>query len=176
MPMTTEELERAIRIGYERRDRANMGPTIAYFRGLLDADPDNPVLLYEVGGAYDTAGQESVAIGWYEAALAAGLEGAVRTRCLIQYGSTLRNLDRFGDSIRVLREAVAGDAASAAALAFLGLSLHAGGRSDAAVAALMRAVASIASGTDAERYRAALVGNAEHLEQHDLQQHGLEAD
>jgi hypothetical protein len=51
----TPELEEAIALGYERRDRANMGPTIAYFEQLLAEHPDHPVLTYEVAGAYDSA-------------------------------------------------------------------------------------------------------------------------
>ncbi|MFF5077739.1 tetratricopeptide repeat protein [Actinoplanes sp. NPDC000266] len=36
---------------------------------LLAAHPDHPVLVYEVGGAYDTAGEEQTARGYYERAL-----------------------------------------------------------------------------------------------------------
>jgi hypothetical protein len=43
---------------FERRDRANMQPTIDEFRAVLAEHPDDPDVLYEVGGAYDTDGQE----------------------------------------------------------------------------------------------------------------------
>lgn len=50
----TPELAEAIQRGYDRRDRADMAPTIAHFEALLAEHPDHPVLVYEVGGAYDT--------------------------------------------------------------------------------------------------------------------------
>ena len=53
-PQLTPELEAAIQRGYEQRDRANMAPAIAYFEALLAENPDHPVLVYEVAGAYDT--------------------------------------------------------------------------------------------------------------------------
>ena len=37
--MVTPEIAEAIRLGYERRDRANMAPTIAYFESLLAEHP-----------------------------------------------------------------------------------------------------------------------------------------
>jgi Tetratrico peptide repeat len=89
----TALLERLREI-FERRDRANMRPTIDEFRAVLEQHPDDPDVLYEVGGAYDTDGQEAIAAGYYERALAAGLSGEALQRCLLQYGSTLRNLDR----------------------------------------------------------------------------------
>src|SRR5215475_9951322 len=104
-PVLTPELEEAIRVGYERRDRADMAPTIAYFESLLAAHPDHPVLVYEVGGAYDTAGQEATALGYYERALALGLGGDVLRRCLCQYGSTLRWLGRYDESLAALDRA-----------------------------------------------------------------------
>src|SRR5262245_57706617 len=101
----TPETEEAIRVGYERRDRSDMAPTIAYFEALLAAHPDHPVLIYEVGGAYDTAGQEDTALGYYERALALGLDGDVLRRCLCQYGSTLRWLGRYDESLAALDRA-----------------------------------------------------------------------
>ncbi len=91
----TPELEDAIRHGYAQRDRANMGPTIAYFESLLAEHPGHPVLVYEVAGAYDTAGQEETARELYERALDLGLAGDALRRCLCQYGSTLRWLGQL---------------------------------------------------------------------------------
>lgn len=81
-------LQAAIDLGYERRDRQNMDPTITYFHELLEKHPGNAVVLYEVAGAHDTAGEEQTALGYYERALSAGLAGDVLRRCLCQYAST----------------------------------------------------------------------------------------
>ena len=98
-------LQEQLREIFDRRDRANMQPTIDAFRAVLEDHPDDPDVLYEVGGAYDTDGQEETAVGYYQRAMAAGLDGDTLRRCLIQYGSTLRNLDRFDDSLGVFAEA-----------------------------------------------------------------------
>jgi tetratricopeptide (TPR) repeat protein len=158
-----DDLQRAIDAIYADRDRSSMQPTIDAFEGLLARDPEHPVLLYEVGGAYDTAGQEALAVGYYERALAAGLDGDVLRRCLVQYGSTLRNLDRFDESVAVLERARDRFPESPAVRVLLALSLHAAGRSDAAVAELLRVIADEVRVPDIARYEAALRGNAEYL-------------
>jgi len=89
----TPELQAAIERGYAQRDRANMGPTIAYFEALLAEHPDHPVLVYEVAGAYDTAGQEATARELYERALDLGLAG---TRCVAACASTAARCAGWG--------------------------------------------------------------------------------
>ena len=43
---------------------------------LHEQHPRDPRVLCEVGGAYDTAGEEATALDFYERALTEGLEGA----------------------------------------------------------------------------------------------------
>jgi tetratricopeptide (TPR) repeat protein len=162
------ELEEAIAQGYAARDREDMAPTVAYFHALLDRHPGNPVVLYEVGGAHDTAGDEDAACGYYEQALAAGLPGDHRRRCLLQYGSTLRNLGRHAESITVLEQARIEFPDSDSVRLFLALSLHAAGRSDAAVAELLELAADRLRSPDVARYEAALRGYAGLLAEEDL--------
>ncbi|WP_044443615.1 tetratricopeptide repeat protein [Agreia bicolorata] len=158
-----DDLQRAIAEGYARRDRNNMAPTIEYVTALLAQYPDHPEAIYEVGGAYDTAGEEERARGFYERALAAGLQGDTRRRCLLQYGSTLRNLGLFDESIVVLREACSEFPESDSLRVFLALSLHAASRSDAAVAELLALAADRIHSPDIDRYEPALRGNADYL-------------
>jgi tetratricopeptide (TPR) repeat protein len=163
------ELRAAIAEGYARRDRGNMAPTIEYFTALLGQYPDHPEALYELGGAYDTAGEEARARGYYERALSGGLDGDVRRRCLLQYCSTLRNLGLFTESVDVLEQARAEFPESDSVRAFLALSLHAASRSDAAVAELLTLAADRIRSPELERYVPALRGNADYLS-------GLDAD
>ncbi|RFA11140.1 hypothetical protein B7R54_06950 [Subtercola boreus] len=165
------ELERAIARGYAERDRENMAPTIAYFRGLLQQHPGDARRLYEVGGAHDTAGEEQIARGYYEEALAAGLAGDVLRRCLLQYGSTLRNLGLFDESVDTLERARREFPDSDSVRLFHALSLHAASRSDAAVAELLRLAADRIATPDVERYEAALRGNAAYLAGLDEERH-----
>ncbi len=157
-----EELDRIV----AARDREAMGPTVEALHRVLDEHPDDARTLYEVGGAHDTAGEEAVARGFYERALAAGLEGDLLRRCCVQYGSTLRNLGETERSLAVFAQARAAYPASASLMAFEALTLHAAGRLDEAVALLLEAVASSAeggAGDDARRYVAALRSNAEYV-------------
>ena len=99
---------------FECRDRAHMQPTIDAFLALLAEHPGQPEVLYEVGGSYDTAGEEQTALRYYEAALAAGLSGETLRKCLMQYGSTLRLLGRYDESLAALDRALDGWPACAA--------------------------------------------------------------
>ncbi|MGZ0149023.1 tetratricopeptide repeat protein [Kribbella sp. WER1] len=163
--MTTEltpELAATIEEGFARRDRANMGPTIAFFEKLLGEHPDNPYVLYEVGGSYDTAGQEETAVGYYERALP-GLSGETRRKCLVQYGSTLRNLGRFDESLALFKKACAEYPESDSLRVFKALTLHAGGHQDKALATLLLVIADKVDSPEIKRYEAAIRGNAEYL-------------
>ncbi|HZW42701.1 MAG TPA: tetratricopeptide repeat protein [Agromyces sp.] len=163
------ELAATIRETFERRDRANMPPTIDAFLALLEEHPGNPEVLYEVGGSYDTAGEEETALGYYEAALAAGLSGDSLRKCLMQYGSTLRILGRYDESMAALDRALAEYPESTSVRAFHALALHAAGRSDGAVGELLELVADAIPIPEVLRYEAALRGNAAYLVQLDAE-------
>jgi tetratricopeptide (TPR) repeat protein len=159
----TPELEEAIRRGYAQRDRANMGPTIAYFESLLAEHPGHPVLVYEVAGAYDTAGQEEKARELYERALDLGLAGDTLRRCLCQYGSTLRWLGQYNTSLAALDRAKKQWPESDAVCVFRALTLNDAGRSDEAVAELMTVITAHAEVTDLGRWAEGLRGLAQWL-------------
>ena len=159
----TPDLAQAIQHGYDQRDRANMAPTIAYFLSLLAEHPDHPVLVYEVGGAYDTAGQEETARGYYERALALGLAGDVLRRCLCQYASTLRWLGELDESLAVLDRARRQFPDSDSVRVFRALTLNDAQRSDEAVAELLTVVTGHAEVTDLGRWTVGLRGLAQWL-------------
>jgi tetratricopeptide (TPR) repeat protein len=159
----TPELEAAIREGYDRRDRDDMAPTIAYFLALLDEHPGHPVLTYEVGGAYDTAGEEATARGYYERALELGLRGDARRRCLCQYGSTLRWLGELDASLAALDRARAEFPASDSVRVFRGLTLLDANRADEAAAELLTVILDHGDATDLGRWAVGLRGLAQWL-------------
>lgn len=159
----TPELEATMRSIFERRDRERMQPTIDAFLALLAEHPGQPEVLYEVGGSYDTAGEEETALGYYEAALAAGLSGDTLRRCLLQYGSTLRILGRYDESLAALDRALDAWPESPSVRAFHALAMHAAGRSDGAVGELLALVADFVRTSDVLRYEPALRGNAGYL-------------
>ena len=156
----TPELADTIADLFGRRDREHMQPTIDAFLALLAEHPNQPEVLYEVGGSHDTDGQEQEALGYYEAAIAAGLSGDTLRRCLLQYGSTLRLLGRHEEGLAALDRALEGWPDSPAVRAFHALAMHAAGRSDGAVGELLALVADEVASPDILRYEAALRGNA----------------
>jgi tetratricopeptide (TPR) repeat protein len=163
---TQTPLQERLRTIFNQRDRDNMQPTIVQFLKVLAIYPNDAEVLYEVGGSYDTAGDEQTALGYYEQAMDAGLSGDTLRRCLLQYGSTLRNLDRFEESLCVLERALALHPRSESVRMWHALSLHAAGRSDAAVAELMELAIDEIHSEDLLRYEAAIRGNADYL--HDI--------
>jgi tetratricopeptide (TPR) repeat protein len=119
--------------------------------------------VYEVGGAYDTAGQEATARGYYEWALALGLEGDALRRCLCQYASTLRWLGELDESLAVLDRARAEFPDSDSVRVFRALTLNDAQRSDEAVAELLTVVTEHAAVTDLGRWAVGLRGLARWL-------------
>lgn len=159
----TPELEAAVARVYELRDRADMEPTIARFEELLAQHPGHPVLVYEVAGAYDTAGREAEARARYEEALRLGLDGEPLRRCLCQYGSTLRWLGQLDASLAVLDRARAEFPGSESVRVFRALTLQDLGRGDEALAELLTIVTDHAEVTDLGRYATGLTGLAQWL-------------
>ncbi|WP_228484806.1 tetratricopeptide repeat protein [Microbacterium cremeum] len=96
--------------------------------------------LFERAGARDAAGREAEAEPLYRAALEAGLDDDHRPQAVIQLASTLRNLDRPDEAMRMLRAELDRDPVSPLrdeAAAFLALCLvSAGDAREAASVAL----------------------------------------
>ncbi|MCM3694889.1 tetratricopeptide repeat protein [Microbacterium oleivorans] len=145
------------------RDRHDMAPTLAALKAIHDEHPTDARVLYEYAGAHDTAGQEEAAAELYERALAAGLEGDVRRRCLLQYGSTLRNLDRFDESIEVFGAARVEFPDAASLAVFEAITLHAAGQVHASLGSLLDVIADHVDSAELERYKPAIRGNAAYL-------------
>jgi tetratricopeptide (TPR) repeat protein len=160
---TTRELYDELDRIFAARDRDDMAPTIAALLPLHDEHPHDARVLYELAGAYDTAGDEERALGLYEQATAEGLEGDLRRRCYLQHGSTLRNVGRVEDSLALFTQARAEFPESAALGVFESLSLHAAGRPSTALASVLLLLADHVESEDLDRYKPAVRGNAEYL-------------
>ncbi len=143
-----ESLDDAARI--ERIDAlaAELGPRDA--RGL-----------FERAGARDAAGHEADAEPLYRAALEAGLDKERRPQAVIQLASTVRNLGRAAEAVRMLRAEVDREPASPLrdeAAAFLALALVSDGDARAAAS-----VALLALVPHLSRYRRSVAWYAEDL-------------
>lgn len=76
---------------------------IAVIDRLAAERPEDARATFERAGARDAAGREAEAEPLYRAALDAGLDDEHRPQAVIQLASTLRNLERTDEAIRMLR-------------------------------------------------------------------------
>jgi len=98
---------------------------------------------FESAGARDSAGLETEAEALYRTALAAGLDDEHRPQAVIQLASTLCNLGRTAESVDLLEQQLADDAArpyADATAAFLALALASSGEPRRATAVALRAL------------------------------------
>lgn len=98
--------------------------------------------------AYDREGLEAEAIPQYEQAIAAGLSGEDLEKALLGLGSSLRNVNRFDESVSVLEDACRRFPDHQALPVFLAFSLWSAGRRGEALAHLARR---LGEGSDYER-------------------------
>jgi hypothetical protein len=98
--------------------------------------------------AYDRKGLEAEAIPHYERAIAAGLDDEQLAKAMLGLGSSLRNVDRFDESVTVLEDAVARFPDHQSLPVFLAFSLWSAGRGNEALALLARR---LGDGTGYER-------------------------
>ena len=104
---------------------------------ILAAGPDDPVALYQLGSAHDSAGHEAEAVEPYRRALAAGLDPEMALAARIQLASTLRNIGETRESVEILEAAVAEHPQHRAARMFLALALVSDNRPTEAVRTLL---------------------------------------
>lgn len=103
---------------------------------------DDAVALFERAGARDSAGAENAAETLYRGALAAGLDESRRSQAVIQLASTLRNLGKIDESMRMLKqEREQGGAMSDEASAFYALALASSGDAVAAASIALETLA-----------------------------------
>jgi cyanophycin synthetase len=124
---------------------------------MLDADPDDPRLMFEWASALDAAGHEAEAVPAYRAALRDGLREPHRHRAMLQLGSSLTVLGRVEEALEVLGKVREQRPTSAAAQGFYALALRAGARGDRALAVLMEALLAHAAEPDDQGYRDVLL-------------------
>jgi tetratricopeptide (TPR) repeat protein len=134
---TVDALAEALEAGWAAASRDDPEPTVSYFRDLLRRYPDEPRALLGYAGALDFAGREPEAAPVYQQALEAGLDGDDLRRCLIQYGSTLRNIGQVDQAVAMLRQAARQFPGQDSVQAFLALALATAGRPGEAVALLL---------------------------------------
>ena len=101
--MTSEDWEARVQALWDRLDDMDRDAFVAAMRALAaERGEDDPVALFEVGGAHDSTGYTEAAVGYYERAIAAGLTGERRRRASIQMASSLRETGRPEQALELI--------------------------------------------------------------------------
>ena len=136
---------------------------VAMLRRLTADQPDSAVAWFEFGGMLDWLGREGEALEPYERAAALGPPPDLQPQWALQYGSTLRNVGRTADAIRVLEEAVRRHPDYPALDLMLALSRLDAGEPALAAGDALRAVLKPDPDGSIERYRRALTAYVEEV-------------
>jgi tetratricopeptide (TPR) repeat protein len=123
---------------------------------LLAEYPQDPLILFEVGGSYDVMGLENEAIPRYRQAIEQGLDGADLQECLVCLGSSYRVVGRFEEAIEVLEKAVKDFPENRSANAFLALAYYSDGRYEESVRLLLELLLETTDDENIEAYADAL--------------------
>ena len=119
---------------------------------LLQQYPNDPVVLYEVGGSYDVLGEEPKAIPYYREAIEAGLEGSDLQECLVCLGSSQRVIGRFEEAVATLERTVEEFPDNNSGRVFLALAYYSNGQEDEAVRLLLDVLLQTTSDEDILAY------------------------
>ncbi len=132
---------------------------------LMKQYPDDPLVLFEVGGSFDVLGQEADAIPYYQEAIEAGLSGADLQECLVCLGSSQRVTGQFDEAVDTLEEAVAQFPDNNSGRVFLALAYYSQGEYEAATRLLLSLLLETTQDDDILAYSGALEYYKENLDE-----------
>lgn len=102
--MTGDWYERVSAVWASASELADLDVVAAIDSLVAERDPDDARAVFEAASARDYAGLEPQAEPLYRRALELGLDEATRPRAVIQLASTLRNLGKPGEAVRMLEQ------------------------------------------------------------------------
>ena len=129
---------------WERFDSYEPDAFVGEMTRLTSERPaDDAVAAHELGGSYDSTGHSDLAVPHYRRALELGLAPDRHRQAVIQLASSLRNLGRASESVRLLEEErdARTDQLDDAVRAFLAFALIDVGREREAAAIALAALA-----------------------------------
>ena len=132
---------------------------------LMKQYPDDPLVLFEVGGSFDVLGEEADAIPYYQEAIEAGLSGPDLQECLVCLGSSLRVTGQFEEAVDTLEEAVATFPDNNSGRVFLALAYYSKGAYEAATRLLLSLLLETTQDDDILAYSGALEYYKENLDE-----------
>lgn len=87
------------------QDEDELEESLTLLLSLLEQYPEDPQILFEIGGVYDLLGSANDAIPYYRQAIDQGLEGSDLQECYICIGICQRAVGDYPESLETLEEA-----------------------------------------------------------------------
>lgn len=133
---------------------------------LLQGDPGNAGLHYQLAWTHDVLGLEREAVSYYEQSLALGLPSEEqKAGAMLGLGSTYRTLGEYSRSQAVLKQGLQEFPQRAEFKAFLAMTLHNLGAHSEAMELLLQLLADTSSDPGIQGYSKAISYYADKLEQ-----------
>ena len=120
------------------RDDDLLDESLEMLLSLLEEHPDDPQVLFEVGGIYDLMDSANEAIPYYHRAIDLGLKGPDLQECYICFGICQRAVGDYPESLETLEEAAELFPRDNSIKVFLAMTLYSNKRSHDAVKLLGR--------------------------------------
>jgi tetratricopeptide (TPR) repeat protein len=131
------DIEETLAAAKALRERDELEHSQQLLLALLEEHPNDPSVLFEVGGSYDVMGQEAEAIEFYRRAVDEGLQDDELQECLVCLGSSLRVIGDFDEAVEVLEDATLRFPEKRSGQAFLALAYYNAGEHRKAVQLLL---------------------------------------
>jgi tetratricopeptide (TPR) repeat protein len=148
----TVNIEETIARAKELRRADELEESLELLLDLLGEHPDDPLVLHEVGGAYDLLGEVDDAIVYYQKALDAGLAGDPLQECLLCLGICQRGVGEFDAAVATLATAVDQFPERNSSRVFLALAYYSNDQPDEAVRLLLDLLLKTTQDPDIQSY------------------------
>lgn len=119
-----KELAESLARARELRKQDELEESQELLLSLLQDYPEDPMVLFEVGGSYDLIGYADEAISYYEDAIEMGLDGSELQECMICLGISYRGIGNPKHAVEILEEAAEKFPDDSSIKAFLALSYY----------------------------------------------------
>ena len=156
-----EGIQRAI----ELRNASQHTEALTILLDLHNLNPDDAKLNFELASTFGSEGVRDEAIGFYEQAIACGLEGEELRCAFISLGSTYRIVGRFGDAARILQRGAAIFPDAPEFDVFLAMTRYHLGEHQEAMRLLLNHIAQYSSEPSTQTHKRAISYCAEHFDQ-----------
>ena len=133
--------------------------------GLYKRYPEHPLVLYELGGAFDVLGETERAIPFYEQAVVQGLEGDDLLECYVCLGNCYLAEDEQEKAVAVLQKGIEAFPEKNSSRAFLALAHYSNGEEETAVKLLLELLVKTTKVEDLLSYEGVFEYYIEHLDE-----------